>query len=336
MEEAACQPTASAAKMDESAPAVSDRNVPLTTDLSTTTASNEAVPLTGPPQLQDKSSSNTLSKNQLRKIKRWEKKLEIKQRRKQQERETKAAKALAQGRDIDEERRLHAINFGKSKTRQIRLDRWATEMLPRVEASFQVCIDGSFEASMATKEVNSLSSQIRYCYASNRRSEHPCRLTYTSAGGDTLQLLQNVNGFEEWKARCFDYSSLSLEEYFQDKLAKVVYLTSDSELTLTELENDKIYVIGGIVDRNRLKGVALDRATALGVATAKLPIDQYLKQMPSTRVLTCNHVYALLLKYKENGGDWKKAFMDVLPQRKEAQFVTEAESTEVDVAKEDA
>ena len=112
------------------------------------------------------------------------------------------------------------------------------------------------------------------------------------------------------------------------QIQNVVYLTSDSENTITTLENDKIYIIGGIVDRNRYKQLTYHRATSLGIATAKIPMDEYLSAMPSTRVLTTNHVFDLLIKYKEYNGCWKKALTEELPIRKDAKF---AEAPKVDV-----
>ena len=278
-----------------------------------------------PPEQQASLDNNkTLSKKQLKKIQRWEKKMEVKQRRKEQERAAKEAKAKAMGRDLDEERRQQIEKHGKGRLRQEKLMRW-TERLQK-GSTFEICIDGSFESSMTAKEINSLSLQIRYCYATNRRccnatgNKFPCRFTYTSAGGGTLKHLKNVCGFEQWRKWGFDYTPSSLEEFYKDRLSSVVYLTSDSEQTLEQLEDDKIYVIGGIVDRNRLRCAALGRAKELGIATAKLPIDVYLKTMPSTRVLTCNHVFDLLLKCREHKGDWKKSLMQVLPTRKDAQF----------------
>ena len=101
---------------------------------------------------------------------------------------------------------------------------------------------------------------------------------------------------------------------------KLIYLTGDSPNTITTLENDTTYIIGGIVDRNRLKRAAINRAESLGIPTARLPLDENLDFKGSTRVLTCNHVFEILLKYRENGyDDWKGAILSVLPGRKEVQ-----------------
>ena len=143
---------------------------------------------------------------------------------------------------------------------------------------------------------------------------------------------------------------------------QLCYLTSDSENVLHKLRDDMVYIIGGIVDRNRCKNATLDYANAFGIPHAKLPIEEYL-HMTTTKVLTCNHVFEILLKYYQHsreegertdatpadpkcdevsvvaaaGGpterdstfdddgidrdrtkeNWKKAFLDVLPQRKD-------------------
>ena len=131
---------------------------------------------------------------------------------------------------------------------------------------FQVAIDCAYEDQMTYKEINSLAQQLRYCYASNKKSPRPCLLAATSVGEQhggtttttttTLQLLQKVSGYENWGKRAFTITSHSLEEYYPSRLADIVYLTSDAETVLHTLENNKIYIIGGIVDRNRLKKAA--------------------------------------------------------------------------------
>jgi hypothetical protein len=96
----------------------------------------------------------------------------------------------------------------------------------------------------------------------------------------------------------------------------IVYLTADSENIITSLEQGKKYIIGGIVDRNRYKGLCLEKAKSQGIAHAKLPIGEYIK-MASRQVLTTNHVVEIMLEWLETK-DWKQAFLKVIPQRKMA------------------
>ena len=175
---------------------------------------------------------------------------------------------------------------------------------------------------MSNKELGSLSQQIRYCYSANKRSPNPVYLSVCGlgAGNITYDNLTKVCGFpENWAARAFSISDQSLVQ-MHPNTSDIVYLTSDSEQTLDHLDDSKLYVIGGIVDRNRLKGATIQKAKELGLQTAKLPISDYLKLF-ATKVLTCNHVFEILLKYRENGNDWKKAMMDVLPARKDLEEV---------------
>ena len=228
-----------------------------------------------------------LSKNQLKKRQRLARLQEKNKRRKQQDKDAKAAKAQAEERDLEKERQELAERTASGEGRRRRQAQWNRKM-EQAAASFQICLDCQFESRMTNKEINSLSLQIRYCYATNCRSPQPCYFTVTSLHGETLKNMHNVSGFEDWANKGFRHTSDPLEKHFSNQLSSVVYLTSDSENVLEYLQDDKIYVIGGIVDRNRLKRAAMDRAEALGMATAKLPLDAHLKEMAATKVLTCN------------------------------------------------
>mmetsp|Transcript_16064 Transcript_16064/g.23009 ORF Transcript_16064/g.23009 Transcript_16064/m.23009 type:complete len:355 (-) Transcript_16064:339-1403(-) len=256
-----------------------------------------------------------LSKNQLKKRRRYEKAMEVKKRRKEQEKEAKRAKAIADGRDLDEERRLQAEREKSGEGHKRREELWLKRM-KTADTSFKICIDCSFESEMQRKEIGSLAQQIRYCYSANKRSKNPVYFSVSSLSGETHKQLSNVAGFpDQWVGRAFDCSEKSLLEMHTDK-SKLVYLTADSENILDHLDDSKTYIIGGIVDRNRLKGITIAKAKELGLETAKLPIGSYL-EMFSTKVLTCNHMFEILLKYRENDNDWKKAMLDVLPSRKD-------------------
>ncbi|KAI1039816.1 hypothetical protein LB505_004655 [Fusarium chuoi] len=94
----------------------------------------------------------------------------------------------------------------------------------------------------------------------------------------------------------------------------IVYLSSDSPYTLERLEPNTSYVIGGLVDKNREKGLCYKRARERGIRTARLPIGQYMV-MQSRTVLATNHVVEIMLKWLEYE-NWGDAFMSVIPKRK--------------------
>lgn len=97
---------------------------------------------------------------------------------------------------------------------------------------------------------------------------------------------------------------------------QLVYLSSDSEHTLSRLSPYTTYIIGGIVDKNRHKGLCHRRAEELGIPTAKLPIGEYM-EMQSRTVLATNHVVEIMVNWLESG-DWGEAFLKAIPKRKEA------------------
>ena len=122
-------------------------------------------------------------------------------------------------------------------------------------------------------------------------------------------------------------STMQLSTKSHSIRSKMVYLTSDATTTLQELDDTKIYIIGGIVDRNKSKRAAVNRADSLGISTAKLPLDEFYDSHPeykmkgSTKVLAVNHVFDILLRVHRYGGkDWDRALEEVLPSRKQGKI----------------
>lgn len=265
--------------------------------------------------IEKKDDTKKISKNQLKRKLKLERAMDVKKRRKDQAKFIKIAKAKAEGRDIIAEKedmeRRRKDGSGWAKRNEI----WQ-ERFQKTSSKHQIYLDCSFEESMTYSEINSLATQLRFCHASNKKAKHPVKVTCSSLSGKTHDHLKNVSGFEQWIHRAFFHTNKDIIGSNTEK-SKLVYLTSDSENILTNLEDDKIYIIGGIVDRGRLKHATLDRAEKFGIETAKLPIGKYLS-LVSTNILTCNHVFDILLKCEENNGDWKKALLDVLPKKKEA------------------
>jgi tRNA (guanine9-N1)-methyltransferase len=98
------------------------------------------------------------------------------------------------------------------------------------------------------------------------------------------------------------------------KEGEVVYLTSDSPHTLERLQPYSTYIIGGLVDKNRHKGICYKTACDRGIKTAKLPIGEFM-EMQSRFVLATNHVVEIMLRWLECG-DWGQSFVEVMPKRK--------------------
>jgi tRNA (guanine9-N1)-methyltransferase len=66
-----------------------------------------------------------------------------------------------------------------------------------------------------------------------------------------------------------------------------VYLTAESDTVIQTLSSDEVYIIGGLVDHNRIKGHVHEKITGMGFRTARLPIEEYL-EMKTRKVLTVN------------------------------------------------
>jgi tRNA (guanine9-N1)-methyltransferase len=107
---------------------------------------------------------------------------------------------------------------------------------------------------------------------------------------------------------------------------EIIYLSSESDNVLTHLKPNSTYIIGGLVDKNRHKGICHKRAVNREIKTAKLPIKEYL-EMRDRQVLVTNHVLEILLKWMEFG-DWGKAFMEVMPKRKGGKLREDGETGE--------
>lgn len=257
--------------------------------------------------------TKTISKNQIKRQFKWERAMEVKRRRKEQEKNIKVEQRLSEGRNIIAEQKEMEQNRKDGTGWAKRNEKWR-ERFKNNSSKHEIYLDCSFEEKMTYSEVNSLATQIRYCYAINKKAKHPVQLSCSSLSGETLNHLQNISGFSRWYHKAFFHTDQDIIGSYNNK-SKLVYLTSDSENILTKLEDNKIYIIGGIVDRGKLKDVSLRRAEKNGIQTAKLPINEYLS-LVSTKVLTCNHVFDILLKLKEKEGNWKDAILAVLPKKK--------------------
>lgn len=202
----------------------------------------------------------------------------------------------------------------KRQSRKSETEQKRSRLQQAMQSGQGIVIDLDFEKQMTENEIKSLCSQLQYCYSSNTHAVVPCHLYFTSLQGRIVeQAGRQLSGLENW------HISREQQPYidvFQDRKADLVYLTADSPNELSELDSSKLYIIGGIVDRNRHKNICFRKAESQGIQTAKLPIEAYIK-LASSRVLTVNHVVEILLSWLECK-DWKEAFFKVIPTRKRA------------------
>lgn len=111
----------------------------------------------------------------------------------------------------------------------------------------------------------------------------------TSHCGAVEAALGRNDGYRNWDLH---FSSEHYSQQFSKE--RLVYLTAESEEVLEvcpvintrylftlfqhfkKLDEDKVYVIGGLVDHNHHKGLCHEKATELGIPTARLPIDEFI------------------------------------------------------------
>eukprot|EP00051_Salpingoeca_urceolata_P017521 m.239480 g.239480 ORF g.239480 m.239480 type:complete len:477 (+) comp18978_c0_seq5:108-1538(+) len=237
-----------------------------------------------------------LSKNQIKKLKRTQRWEEGREQRKQKRKERRQA---SRGRKAE---LLAAGDTSVCRRRK--------SLVPMSQGSaYRIVVDASFEEFMVEKDIVKLYQQVRFSYAVNRRSEKPVQYYITSYGGVLKARCDMNDSGGRWDIH------LRNEHYTEvfDK-ADIVYLSSESETVLNELDETKAYIIGGLVDHNKHKGLTHRMAVEQGVAHARLPIGEFIK-MASRKVLTVNHVFEIMLHFSIHK-DWEKAFFSVIPQRK--------------------
>lgn len=259
--------------------------------------------------LEESTETQTLSKSQRKKLLRQQKWEEERELRKQKRKEKKQQRRLERQNNPEDDR----ANGERSQRKRPR-----KEVTP---SSIRLVLDCSFDNLMFTKDIRKLHKQIQRCYATNRRAPHPVQFILTSLGGQLKQSMDEKDkGWVNWKDITFK------TEHYSEVVAKedLVYLTSDSPNVLTELDQSKAYVIGGLVDHNHHKGITFEKAKELGIAHAQLPLSTFVK-MKSRKVLAVNHVFEIILSYLEKG-NWQDAFFTILPQRKGAVILDQNEA----------
>lgn len=171
------------------------------------------------------------------------------------------------------------------------------------------CIDVGFNADHTDREKRSLCRQMGQAYNAIKQASLPTSLHITSLSGDMLTLLRS-QGIENWVASRYDQS-------FWDVFAldQIVLLSPDAADVLEDLQSDKIYVIGGIVDRSVRKSITLGCGIKRGVRTVRLPIQEFVPDRQS-HVLNVDTTLAILVRYLQVR-DWPSVLRETVPLRRQ-------------------
>ena len=267
--------------------------------------------------------TSTMSKRQLKRMKQreqWEK--VKKQIRKNKRERQKAKKQLLkeqqqqqQQQPTQQQQQPESTSQTIYPTRKERQDMQHQKSLPGIK----ILIDCDFDHLMSDKDINSMSRQISDIYSINRKSETPFNLILYNVCPQ-LESYLTKNNCQNWYAITIYKKGMfaSFDEFvnkvLKTELNHIVYLSADSENEIQNVDNEHVYIIGGIVDRNRYKGLCYNKAKELNISHGRFPIDEYIK-MSACKVLTTNHTFAILNKFQQVK-NWKEAFMEIIPKRK--------------------
>ncbi|KAL3127916.1 hypothetical protein CHM_5g120 [Cryptosporidium hominis] len=97
-------------------------------------------------------------------------------------------------------------------------------------------------------------------------------------------------------------------------LSQIVVLSPDSSEELEEFEPDKVYIIGGLVDRTVTKYESLNQALEKKCVCKKLPVKSLISGRANC-ILNVNTVVEILVnRYHQK--DWKTSILQAIPVRK--------------------
>ncbi|KAM9366489.1 tRNA methyltransferase 10 homolog C [Symphorus nematophorus] len=178
--------------------------------------------------------------------------------------------------------------------------------------------DLSYESNMSRRELENTVSQLMEVEGWNRRSTEPYHLHFCNLQPDGAykQELLKRYGAEAWDRLFITSTDRQHVDVFPRE--QLVYLTADSPNVLRTFDHSKVYIIGALVDRSIQSGLSLANAKRLKLATARLPLDEFLHWDVGAKNLTLDQMVRIMITLKETGS-WEKA-LEFVPKRKHDGF----------------
>ncbi|XP_027033968.1 tRNA methyltransferase 10 homolog B isoform X1 [Tachysurus fulvidraco] len=256
------------------------------------------------------------SKNVMRKQRNWERRLEAKKSKRKEEKQRRKQNQQDKA-DVLSQLSKRVI---KAITRE-RLEE-ARAAGPRL------CVDLSMSDCMSHKEISRLAGQIRRLYGSNKKATQPFHIFLTDMKEDSLLYKECIRMNEGFLNYLIDVTEESWIDLFPTE--DIIYLTPDASEALEEVNGDKVFILGGLVDESIQKKRSYTRAKELRVQIARLPIDEYMVKRPNpknfhSKILAINQVFEILLTFRDTGS-WSKALSAGVPTGKGYVVSSEAEA----------
>ncbi|KAF3686557.1 tRNA methyltransferase 10 -like protein C [Channa argus] len=178
--------------------------------------------------------------------------------------------------------------------------------------------DMSFDSNMSSRELKNTVTQLMEVEGWNRRATEPFHLHFCNLlpdGAYKKELLSRY-GAEAWDRLFITSTHRQHVDLFPRE--KLVYLTADSPNVLRNFDHSKVYIIGAMVDRSIQSGLSLANAKRLKLATARLPLDEFLHWEIGAKNLTLDQMIRIMLTAKDTG-KWEEA-LKFVPIRKHGGF----------------
>lgn len=178
--------------------------------------------------------------------------------------------------------------------------------------------DMSYESNMSRREIDNTVSQLMEAEGWNRRAAEPFHLHFCNLQQDGAYMQEFLKryGAETWSRLFITCTDRQHVQVFPKE--QLVYLTADSPNVLRTFDHSKVYIIGALVDRSIQSGLSLANAKRLKLATARLPLSEFLHWEMGAKNLTLDQMIRIMSTLKETG-KWEEA-LKFVPQRKHDGF----------------
>ena len=194
-------------------------------------------------------------------------------------------------------------------------------------SNFIICFDLDYNTFMDKKEKKSLIIQLSLCYNLNKHNKTKINYYLTKINQEIIDNLKK-NHADKWLVHCNEKPFYLIDELINLK-KEFIYLSPDADEDLEDVTEDKIYIIGGLVDRsiiknrsmiriNHIKNNDKDINNEIKIVAKRLPLQKYINNIsnPILNINTVVEILSLYMDMEKDKKDWKKAIESALPKRK--------------------